>query len=51
MLQETLNSAKYCCGVCNKEYTRKSSLDKHKILCDFKISIDKRSNKFTLSKF
>ena len=37
MLQETLNSAKYCCGVCNKEYTRKSSLDKHKILCDFKI--------------
>ena len=37
MLEETLNSAKYCCSVCNKEYTRRSSLDKHKILCDFKI--------------
>jgi len=30
----TLN--KYCCSVCKKAYTRKSSLDKHKILCDFK---------------
>lgn len=28
---------KLCCNVCNKEYTRKSSLDKHKILCDFKM--------------
>ena len=27
---------KYCCSVCKKSYTRKSSLDKHKILCDFK---------------
>ena len=27
---------KYCCSVCKKNYTRKSSLDKHKILCDFK---------------
>jgi hypothetical protein len=27
---------KLCCVVCNKQYTRKSSLDKHKILCDFK---------------
>ena len=27
---------KYCCNVCNKEYSRKSSFDKHKILCDFK---------------
>lgn len=25
-----------CCVVCNKKYTKKSSLDKHKILCDFK---------------
>lgn len=24
------------CAICNKQYTRKSSLDKHKILCDFK---------------
>ena len=30
-------STKLCCAVCNKEYTRKSSLDKHKILCDFKM--------------
>ena len=28
---------KLCCENCNKEYTRKYSLDKHKILCDFKI--------------
>lgn len=27
---------KYCCSLCKKSYTRKSSLDKHKILCDFK---------------
>ena len=27
---------KYCCSVCKKSYTRKSSLDKHRILCDFK---------------
>jgi len=31
------NSHKYNCIVCNKQYTRKSSLEKHKILCDFKI--------------
>ena len=31
------SSTKYCCLVCNKQYTRKSSLDKHKILCDFKL--------------
>ena len=30
----TLN--KHCCQVCKKVYTRKTSLDKHKILCDFK---------------
>jgi len=28
---------KLCCVVCKKQYTRKSSLDKHKILCDFKM--------------
>ena len=25
-----------CCNICNKKYTRKSSLEKHKILCAFK---------------
>lgn len=30
------NNNKYCCNACNKHYTRKLSLDKHKILCDFK---------------
>lgn len=28
---------KYCCELCHKQYTKKSSLDKHKILCDFKL--------------
>jgi hypothetical protein len=28
---------KLCCVLCNKQYTRKSSLDKHKVLCDFKM--------------
>jgi len=28
---------KLSCVICNKQYTRKSSLDKHKILCDFKM--------------
>lgn len=27
---------KYCCNVCYKEYSRKNSLEKHKVLCDFK---------------
>ena len=31
------NGTKFCCIVCNKHYTKKSSLDKHKILCDFKL--------------
>lgn len=26
----------YCCEICKKSYTKKSSLDKHKILCDYK---------------
>lgn len=30
-------SDKYHCELCNKQYTKKSSLDKHKILCDFKL--------------
>lgn len=31
------NTNKFCCIVCNKQYTRKSSLDKHLILCEFKL--------------
>lgn len=34
--EEILINNKYCCNACNKNYTKKSSLDKHKILCDFK---------------
>lgn len=38
MFEETINNNnKYYCINCNKKYTKKSSLDKHKILCDFKI--------------
>jgi hypothetical protein len=29
-------TAKYKCIICKKEYTRKASIDKHRILCDFK---------------
>jgi len=36
MLASSNESSKLCCVVCNKKYTKKSSLDKHKILCDFK---------------
>jgi hypothetical protein len=28
--------SKYLCPLCKKEYTRKSSLDKHKVLCEYK---------------
>jgi hypothetical protein len=35
--QHKLSSSKFCCAVCNKQYTKKSSLDKHRILCDFKM--------------
>jgi hypothetical protein len=28
--------SKYSCPLCKKEYTRKSSLDKHKLLCEYK---------------
>jgi hypothetical protein len=34
---QVLNSNKLYCNICNKHYTKKTSLDKHKILCDFKI--------------
>ena len=38
MLHKDLQSkTKYCCVVCNKEYTKKSSLDNHKIICDFRL--------------
>lgn len=30
------NSSSYCCELCKKTYTKKSSLDKHKLLCDYK---------------
>ena len=30
------SSTGYCCDLCKKSYTRKSSLDKHKLLCDYK---------------
>jgi hypothetical protein len=33
----TINKCEYICNVCKKKYTKKSSLDKHKILCDFKL--------------
>ena len=36
MISSSSESCKLCCIVCNKKYTKKSSLDKHKILCDFK---------------
>jgi len=36
MLASSNESSKLCCVVCSKKYTKKSSLDKHKILCDFK---------------
>ena len=31
------NNHKYTCALCHKQYTRKLSLDKHKILCEFKL--------------
>jgi hypothetical protein len=31
------SNTKYCCVVCNKQYTKKASLDNHKILCDFRL--------------
>ena len=37
MQEELVINTRYCCNVCNKQYTRKSSLDKHQILCNFKM--------------
>jgi hypothetical protein len=34
---QVLDSNKFYCNVCHKQYIKKSSLDKHKILCDFKM--------------
>ena len=36
-LNSDFTKNKLCCVLCNKQYTRKSSLDKHKILCEFKM--------------
>jgi hypothetical protein len=41
---QSLPKYKYNCLVCNKQYTRKCSLDKHKILCDFKIKSQRERN-------
>lgn len=32
-----ISSHKYSCVLCHKQYTKKSSLDKHAILCEFKL--------------
>ena len=32
---------KVSCDVCNKQYTKKSSLDKHKLLCNFKMKSER----------
>lgn len=31
-----ISNQKYCCNICHKEYSRKNSLEKHKVLCEFK---------------
>jgi hypothetical protein len=39
-MSDLLNSNsnyKYTCSLCHKQYTKKSSLDKHTILCEFKL--------------
>lgn len=36
MQEEIQVNNKYSCNVCNKHYTKKSSLDKHKLLCDYR---------------
>lgn len=37
MISETTTVHNYVCVGCKKTYTRKSSLDKHRILCEFKM--------------
>jgi hypothetical protein len=44
---KALTSNKLCCNICNKQYTNKTSLDKHKILCDYTIK-SKRERKIDL---
>jgi hypothetical protein len=44
MLNQKMNSTRHYCILCNKEYTRKSSLEKHKILCEYKTK-SKREHK------
>jgi len=34
----------YKCSSCNKQYSRKHSLDKHKVLCDFKFKTENERN-------
>jgi hypothetical protein len=36
-MEHETRANKYYCNSCNKDYTKKSSLNKHKILCDFKM--------------
>jgi len=37
MLTSANSSKSYSCALCKKDYTRKSSLDKHRVLCEFKL--------------
>ncbi len=46
-LLEDNSSNKFSCNVCNKHYTKKSSLDKHMILCEFKMK-SKREHQIEL---
>ena len=36
-LSLSLSKSKWRCSICKKEYSRKSSLERHNILCDYKI--------------
>jgi hypothetical protein len=46
-MENESQSNKYRCNVCNKNYTKKSSLNNHKILCDYKMkSIRERQIEF-----
>lgn len=36
-MDEPTNKGKYVCVICKKEYTKKSSLDDHTVLCEFKL--------------
>lgn len=35
-LETQINKNKYNCQICKKEYSRKTSLDKHRLLCEYK---------------